>query len=242
MLQPGGRGMKGLVWSVTMAIALWFAQAGEVRSQSAGLCELDLILAIDVSGSVSRREYHLQIGGLADAFRTDDIIRLLTGLAPKGVYISVVQWSGEPHQELMIPRTRITGPESVRALAGRIEALPRAFRNFSTAIGEVIAFSLNRFEATSDVCKRRVIDISGDGRNNEGVSVERLRDLAASQGVTINGLAILGDDRQLSGYFRNRVVGGNGAFVISVDRFEDYPDAIRRKLLREIAPRITSAE
>ena len=222
-------GVFGLKWSTP------------AHAQSGAACELELILAVDVSGSINRDEYALQMRGLADAFRASDIIHLIESTSRKGdVFMTVVQWSGQPHQAQIVPWTKLFDKKTVLEFAAAIDASPRAFLNYSTAIGDALAFSRAMFAIRPQKCRRRVIDVSGDGPSNEGSPVANIRATLIYEGVTINGLVVLGDEPSLGPYYRKEVIGGNGAFMITANTFEDYPDAIRRKLLREIAPPITS--
>ena len=209
-------------------------------AQSAHACELELILAVDVSGSINRDEYRLQMRGLSDAFRSSDIIHLIASTSRKGgVYVTVVQWSGQPHQSQIIPWSKLDDEASVLKFADAIDNSPRMFLNYSTAIGDALAFARSMFAIRPNKCRRRVVDVSGDGPNNEGSPVNNVRARLIYEQVTINGLVVLGDEPKLGDYYRQNIIGGNGAFVITANTFKDYPDAIRRKLLREIAPPIT---
>ena len=225
---------------VTVLGFLGFTRSPIVHAQSSHACELELILAVDVSGSINRDEYSLQMRGLADAFRSSDIIHLITSTSNKGgVYMTVVQWSGQPHQFQIVPWSKLDDETSVLAFADAIAASRRSFLNYSTAIGDALAFSRALLSVRPNKCRRRVIDVSGDGPNNEGSPVNNVRAQLIYEQVTINGLVVLGDEPTLGKYYRQNVMGGDGAFVITANTFEDYPDAIRRKLLREIAPPIT---
>lgn len=219
---------------------LGIARPQPAHAQTTHACELELILAVDVSGSINRDEYRLQMRGLSDAFRSSDIIHLIASTSRKGgVYMTVVQWSGQPHQSQVVPWAKLDNEASVLKFADAIDASPRSFLNYSTAIGDALIFSRALLSIRPNRCRRRVIDVSGDGPNNEGSPVDNIRARLISEQVTINGLVVLGDEPTLGAYYRQNIVGGNGAFVITADTFKDYPDAIRRKLLREIAPPIT---
>ncbi|MGI9423086.1 MAG: DUF1194 domain-containing protein [Hyphomicrobiaceae bacterium] len=201
-------------------------------------CELALVLAIDVSGSVDSREFAIQIEGLAAALRSDDVANALAAAGPDGVLATVIHWSGSGQQVQIVPWTRLSNRNSIGTFAGQILQFPRQFDKYSTAIGEALAFANGRFHELPFRCRRRVIDISGDGRNNEGWSPHLIRNQVVRQGITINALAILASEPELMTYFQQHIIGGAGSFVISADRFEDYPAAIKRKLVREILPPI----
>ncbi|MGI9407148.1 MAG: DUF1194 domain-containing protein [Hyphomicrobiaceae bacterium] len=203
-------------------------------------CTLALVLAIDVSGSVDPNEYVLQMSGLAKAFRSEDIAAAINSDGTTGIYVTVVQWSGDTRHRQIVPWRWLTDLDSIRAFALEIERQPRAFLIYSTGIGEALAFSHSRFSGEPAGCRRRVIDVSGDGPSNEGREPAGARDLLVADGITVNGLVILESEPDLKGYYERNVIGGAASFVMSANRFEDYPEAIRRKLIREILPPITS--
>ncbi|WP_350336221.1 DUF1194 domain-containing protein [Coralliovum pocilloporae] len=209
-------------------------------AQQARGCAIELTLAIDVSGSINASQYRLQVDGLADALSSPDIIQAIMLHAPDDVWISVVQWSGDAHQTFSVPWTRVHNADTMLALADTIRRQIRHYGIYSTAIGEALAF-IGRPEARAPaVCQRRIIDVSGDGPSNEGQQPRPIRDMLVSQNVTINGLVILEKEPELQSYYRDHVIGGQGAFIVTANRFSDYPQAIRRKLLRELTPVVAS--
>ena len=198
-------------------------------------CGLALVLAVDVSGSVSTDEYRTQMDGLAAALR-DGIVA--DALVDEQAQVTLVQWTGSSRQRQTISWTPITGLPDVLALADLIEADQRRWRNFSTAIGEAVALSIQTFDAVPQ-CKRRVIDVSGDGVSNEGEQPETLRPLLKEKGIILNALAIETDKTDLTAYFFEHLIFGEGAFVITANGFEDYPEQIRRKLQRETTKQLS---
>lgn len=194
-------------------------------------CDLALVLAVDVSGSVDQLEYRVQMDGLAAGLR-DPVVSeaLVRGRAQ----VLLLQWSGSSRQEVSIPWTEIATFTDLEALAARIETAPRPWRNYSTAIGEALMRALPRFDEVPH-CARRVIDVSGDGRSNEGAPPVEFHQQIIEQGVTVNALAIEQTEGDLTGYFFENVIRGEGAFVVTANNFGDYPERIRRKLLREVA-------
>ena len=203
-------------------------------------CELALVLAIDVSGSVDAGEYSLQVEGLAAALRSPEVAEALSAVGRKGVLVTVIHWSGNGQQVQVVPWTRLSDRASVRRLAAEIASFPRQFDKYSTAIGEALRYASSRFRELPSTCRRLVIDVTGDGRSNEGWSPHLIRDRLIAEGVTVNALVILASDPKLLAYFQKHVIGGAGSFAMSADRFEDYPEAIKRKLVREILPPIAS--
>lgn len=201
-------------------------------------CDLALALAVDISGSVDPGEYATQMDGLAAGLR-DSVVA--EALVRAEAAVMLVQWTGTSRQEVTIPWTRIRSFEDAEALAQRIEQAPRRWRNFSTAIGDALEFILAQWSDAPD-CERRVIDVSGDGVSNEGREPLELHPALAAAGITVNALAIEEDEVDLTGYFFENLIRGEGAFVITANTFEDYPDRIRRKLIREITAQISCAD
>jgi len=198
-------------------------------------CDLALVLAVDVSGSVDEREYRVQMAGLAAALRDGVVADALVDAQAR---LTLVQWTGASRQRQTLPWTAMNGLPAVAALADRIDRDQRRWRNFSTAIGEALALSAELFEEVPD-CRRRVIDLSGDGVSNEGLEPREVRASLAARGITVNALAIETEEVDLTGYFFENLIVGEGAFVITANGFEDYPEQIRRKLQRETTKRLS---
>ncbi|MGV6848734.1 MAG: DUF1194 domain-containing protein [Marinibacterium sp.] len=193
-------------------------------------CDLALVLAVDVSGSVDRDEYRLQMDGLAAALR-DPVVSeaLVRGQAR----LMLIQWSGSSRQAVSVPWTDMTDFDTLDRFALQVAADPRRWRNYATAIGEALSFALAAFPAERK-CSRRLIDLSGDGLSNEGVLPTEVHPALRAAGVSVNALAIEASEPDLTGYFFENVLTGNGAFVVSATDFMDYPQKIRKKLLREV--------
>ncbi|MEM9012072.1 MAG: DUF1194 domain-containing protein [Pseudomonadota bacterium] len=206
-----------------------------ISAPPAAACDVALALAIDVSGSVNPDEYALQMDGLADALSDsavgDALIRTRAA-------VTVVQWTGASRQQAVVPWRRIEDDAALSALVAEVRAVRRVWRHFSTGIGEALVFTAELFDQVGD-CARRVIDVSGDGRSNEGLAPEEVKDHLAAQGFQINALAIEGSEPDLTDYFRQSVVAGRGAFVYTALGFEDYPEKIRRKLLDELTIQVS---
>lgn len=195
-------------------------------------CDLALVLAIDISGSIDAGEYAEQINGLALAVQDPAVV---DALVQDNMALTVVHWSGTGRQAVVIDWQRMQTPADVAAFAERVRAAPRAFRASDTAIGEAIAFSSARFAQVPD-CRRKVIDISGDGPENAGFNVSRERVEAQKDGITINAIAIedMGRSTPIAAFYRKWTVTKDG-FVIVARGLQDYPRAMREKLLREIS-------
>ena len=150
------------------------------------------------------------------------------------IAVALVQWSSTANQTVILPWTVISSPASLEELAVEIEQLPRTVPVGPTSISAVIAKSIHLFNASPFQANRRVLDISGDGRNNDGVPPRFLRDVAIAKDISINGLAITNEIPSLYYYFKNQVIGGYGSFVIKAESYDDYKRAILEKLIREI--------
>lgn len=196
----------------------------------AAACETALILTIDVSNSVDPAEYRLQSHGLADALQDPEVIE---AMVQGSVAVTVVQWSGADRQEVSIPWTRVRTALDVERLSQDARLLPRAFVLSDTAPAEAIYFSLDLFDEVPD-CRRKVIDVSGDGTPNGGSDTRVARQAAERAGVTINGIAIESMGLAITGFYRNAIITRNG-FVITARTHREYPDAIRRKIIRELS-------
>ncbi|MCE8007611.1 DUF1194 domain-containing protein [Aestuariivita sp.] len=200
-------------------------------------CDLALILAVDVSGSVDTQEFRIQMDGLAEALR-DPVIS--EALVRSQSQVMLVQWTGATRQRVTLPWTALHDFGSVDRFADAVETDQRVWRNYSTAVGEALSFSAAQF---ADVvgCSRHLIDVSGDGPSNEGVPPETQLSQLRAAGITVNAIAIEESEPDLTAYFFENVIVGEGAFVETAIDFEDYPEKIRRKLLREITKQTAGA-
>jgi hypothetical protein len=201
--------------------------------------DLALILAIDCSFSVDAREFALQVEGIGRAFMRDEVKKAIAQGQRQRIAVAVVQWSDERNQIVSLPWTMVAGDADADELANLLINMPRQLTEGGTSISAVLSFSAPLFAAAPSA-ERQVIDVSTDGRNNSGPPVAPLRDRLVAQGITINGLTILNEWPTLDTYFENNVAGGAGHFVIPANDYEDYGEAMYRKLLREITgPGIT---
>lgn len=214
-----------------------FALAMSLMSMPAMACDLALVLAVDVSGSVDKHEYRLQMDGLAAALR-DPLISeaLVRGQAQ----VMLLQWTGTSRQRVTLPWTKMRNFQTVENFAAAVSADVRVWRNYSTAIGEALIAALEQFP-TERRCKRRLIDVSGDGISNEGVPPGELRARLGNARIVVNALAIEESEPDLTAYFFENLIFGDGAFVVSAATFEEYPAKIRLKLLREVTRQTADA-
>ena len=202
-------------------------------------CGLELVLAMDVSRSVVTSEFDLQMNGLALAFRDPEVAEAITWITG-GVMATVTQWSGPEAQTQPVPWTHLTDAAGAAAFAAAIEGQQRVFFASYTAIGEAL-FHADGISATNPLrCKRRVIDVSGDGASNRGRPARLIAEALAADGVTVNGLVILGAWPDPAEFYLRNVVRGDGAFMETAANFSDYADAIKRKLLRELTPQVSA--
>lgn len=193
-------------------------------------CELALVLAVDVSASISNGEYDFQLQGLADA--TGDPV-IAAALIKGQIALSVVQWSGRGDQEISISWRRMQRWQDVVDFAQTVRGLERVRDDGLTAIGRMMAFVAPLYTEVAD-CRRLVLDVSGDGFSNTGASASDLRDTLVAQGITINGIAIDRSGSAVIDYYRSEIIGGAGAFVVPARGYRDYPAAIQKKLFREV--------
>ena len=206
--------------------------AGAILSTPLRACDVALALTVDVSGSVDPREYRLQMDGLARALDDGDVREALKSAEAQ---VAVMQWSGSNRQKVVTPWSSAATDADIDRLVEALKTTPRAYRHFSTAIGDAILAAAVLHVQIAGRCARAVIDVSGDGRSNEGATLADMRRSLAGTAITVNGLAIEKDDTDLSTYYREEMITGPGAFVVAASDFDDYARAIRRKLLREIA-------
>jgi Ca-activated chloride channel family protein len=199
-------------------------------------CEVALALTVDISGSVDKEEFRLQMDGLAGALRDPTVAEALVS---KKASVMLVQWTGTSRQKRSISWRSMADYEAVETMAEAVEKAPRAWRNFSTAIGDALTFTSAFFDEVSE-CKRKVIDVSGDGYSNEGTTPIQIRSHLQQEGFTINGLAIEGSAEDLTGYYRDNVIAGNGSFVMTANTFEEYPIRIKQKLFREVTNQLAA--
>jgi Ca-activated chloride channel family protein len=199
-------------------------------------CDLALVLAVDVSGSVDEQEYRIQMDGLALALQ-DGIVA--DALIDAQARVSLIQWSGSSRQVQTVPWMAMLSLKDVANLADQIANDPRLWRNYSTAIGEALELSVQSFHQVA-ACRRKIIDVSGDGESNEGTPPSELHAEMRAGQIIVNAIAIETDDRDLTAYFFENLIVGEGAFVITANGFEDYPEQIRRKLQRETTKQLSS--
>jgi hypothetical protein len=206
-------------------------------AQPASTVGLLIVLAVDVSGSVDRIRFELQREGYAAAFRDPHVLGAIQSGPSQAIAVAMMQWTGPALQVRAVGWSRLGDEASAKAFADAIQQAPRALFGGGTSIsGAIDGAQALLFESPYQAA-RRLIDISGDGSNNRGRPVTRARDEAVNAGVGINGLPILALEPDLDRYYEDNVIGGPGAFVIAAKDYESFADAIRKKLITEIAQR-----
>ena len=208
-----------------------------VEAQAETPVSIELVLAVDTSLSVDDMEFDLQMTGIADAFRTPEIMTLIRHQG--GVAVTLFQWSSAIDERYMIPWHLLHSPASVLSFADKVDRAARDPVRGFTAIGTAIDFGVGLIAANDFDGRRLKIDISGDGRNNTGVLPVASWRGADAREIVINGLPILIDTYNLDTYFREKVIHGPGAFIEIATDYRNFAQAFLRKLRREITP-ITS--
>jgi hypothetical protein len=233
-----------LVAAVTVLATgiLLLAEVRPARAHASDAVDVAVVFAVDVSRSIDEDEGRLQREGYRMAVTDPRVVAAIRGGAVGAIAIAYVEWSGIEYQRLVVPWTRIAGQGDADAWAEVLAQTPRVSIGWTSVSGG-IEFSRRVLAECPWEATRKVIDVSGDGVNNSGPPAEETRDRAAAEGITINGLVIMNDQPTfgrlpalpLDEYYRDSVIGGPGAFVIAVENFESFGEALRRKLLREIA-------
>jgi hypothetical protein len=228
---------------VLAALAVVFATVAPACAENVDLL---LILAADVSRSVDDVEFNLQRKGYAAALSDPKVLAAIAGGPNRSIAVCFVEWSDTLDQKVVVDWTTIHDGEDAAAVGATMLTAPRSFAS-RTSISGAIYFSLGQFSSSAPNAVRRIIDISGDGTSNAGPPVTEARDQAVAKGITINGLAIINTQTRpgftmhtqppggLPNYYKENVIGGPGAFLLVVENFETFADAITRKLVNEIA-------
>ena len=231
--------MRGLFLALCLSILPLAGSSRQLAAMPA--VDLALVIAIDGSWSVDDHEHAEQIRGTAEAFRSPAVRAAIDALPTRRIAVALIQWSRQESQVLSLPWVIVEGGTNAMRLAERIDALGRATRNGGTSISAALARALILLEFCPCSAARRTIDISGDGRNNDGPALEPVRRQAAMAGVTINALAILDEVATLHHYFEQRVIAGARSFVETAVNYRSYGEAMERKLIREIGTLIVGS-
>lgn len=233
--------MRVIVALLGLALAL-----AAPAARAAEPVDLLLVLAADVSRSVTEPKFKLQREGAAAAITHPDVVKAIASGPSRRIAICFLEWATAGQQHVVVDWTVIADTESARSFGGKLVELPRSFSG-STSISHAIDFAVIQLERAPFKSERRVIDISGDGTNNSGRPVSDARDEALAKGITINGLVILTPLSEsfrpehtnppggLEKYFQDNVIGGFGAFTVVAETHEAFGRALTKKLIAEIA-------
>jgi hypothetical protein len=216
-----------------LAVAIVTLIALMLEAGSAKGAALALVLAVDVSASVTADSYLLQRDGIARAFASPRLAEAISA-APGGIEALVLEWSDPDKIAVTVDWTRVADAQSANGFAAEVHATRRSSAGV-TAIGPALLAAAATFDHLPEPVEHRMIDISGDGMANFGLPPAVARDGIMAKGIAINGLVILTDQPWLPDYYRNNVIGGPSAFVVIARRFDDFAGAMLRKLVREVA-------
>ncbi|WP_209015181.1 DUF1194 domain-containing protein [Roseibium limicola] len=195
-------------------------------------CSLALVVAMDGSSSVDDREHRQQLQGLAHALRDAEVVDAIQAVG--GIWFSSFEWSGRHKQQVQVGWRFLNSAGDADAAADQLSNARRGFTEFPTALGYALGYASVHLRKVPQECLRLVIDVAGDGINNEGFGPRMAYDAFDFTGITVNALAIAGADPDPIAYYQQEVVRGAGAFVEVANGFDDYTRAMKRKLLREI--------
>jgi hypothetical protein len=209
--------------------------AGAAGAKAQPAVDLQLVLAVDASGSVDQVRFDLQKQGYVAAFRHARVLQAIRSGPNQAIAVTMVQWTGPVLQVQVVGWTSVGDEKTATAFANAIERAPRQLFGGGTSISGAIDYAATLFPLSPFRASRHVIDVSGDGSNNRGRPVTLARDAAIATGIGINGLPILALEPDLDHYYYDNVIGGPGAFVVAARNYETFADAILKKLIMEIA-------
>ena len=240
--------MKMLFRVLLLTLIFPFAWPGDPAAQEGLPVDLELVLAVDVSGSVDEEEAKLQRDGYVEAVKSREVLIAIRGGRHRRIAVVYIEWAGTIHQATVVDWTLVSDAASARAFSRKIAEAPLS-RGRYTSISGAIEYAMPFFDKNA-FDGRRVIDVSGDGANNSGRIVTFARDEAIAAGITINGLPIVNDRPNRFGmpipdldlYYRQCVIGGPRAFMIVAKNFRSFARAIRRKLVLEIAGAVSEED
>jgi hypothetical protein len=240
----------GLALCGAVVLALAALRASGARAAGAPVAvDAAIVLAADVSRSIDDEEFALERRGYGEAIRSQQVLDAISTGPHGAIALAYVEWAGDGEEKVVVDWAVIRNEADARAFVAGLTAAPRSYLG-RTAIGAAIDFSFALFAESAFETSRRVIDVSGDGTNNQGRLVTASRDAAVGAGAVINGLAIFNKKAAALGgylamhtnppgglaqYYRENVIGGAGAFVVQIDDFRTFGEAMMRKLVNEIA-------
>lgn len=218
-----------------LALVAALAGAALPARAEAPACRQALALALDVSGSVDRHEYRMQLDGLAGALLDPEVQQALLQMPEAPVWLTVFEWSGQNQHRLVLRWTEVTGPDTIADIAATLRATQRQLKSQATGLGSALVQG-GTLLAQRPGCWQRTLDVSADGESNDGPRPREVKGAPVLAPVTINALVIgEGDEVEpLARYFKAEVLRGPGAFVEAAQGYADYQAAMTRKLLREL--------
>jgi hypothetical protein len=227
---------------IILVVSTAFWSMALARAHAANMpVDLELVLSVDVSRSMDGDEQKLQRDGYVAAIQHPDVLDAIAHGLYRRIALTYVEWAGPQMQQTVVDWQLIDGPAAAKAFAEQLSRAPsQALRG--TSIANALAFAAPHFDNNEFEGVRRVVDVSGDGPNNMGLPLESTREQVVAQGITINGLPIMiksvggfASITNLDVYYEDCVIGGPGAFLIVIRSADQFADAIRRKLMLEIA-------
>lgn len=226
----GGANMKSLIKRMCLTAAL----ASSTSAYAVTPVDIELQLLVDISASIDTNEYDLQLQGYANAFKSDRVQNAIINGSNGQIAVQLIMWSGRRQQEVMIDWSLVDSETSSDNLADQIAAISRPFAGW-TGIGSAIDFAYPLFDSNTFNGTDQIIDISGDGTNNTGMSPSQGSQNALDNGVdTINGIVITSNQSVVDQYL-NEVIGGETPFLLAPANFDDFQLAIENKIVAEIA-------
>ncbi len=242
--------MRSCLRIAAVVLALVAAHASQATAAGAPVAvDAAIVLAADVSRSIDDEEFALERRGYGDAIQGQQLLDAISTGPHGAIALAYVEWAGDGEERVVVDWAVIRNQNDAQAFVAAMAAAPRSFIG-RTAIGTAIDFSFALFAENAFEASRRVIDVSGDGTSNQGRFVTEARDAAVGAGAVINGLAIYNKKAAATGgylamhtnppgglarYYRENVIGGPGAFVVQIDDFRTFGDAMMRKLVDEIS-------
>lgn len=243
-MSPTGRGL-GEVLALAALLTLCTDQPADAQSTSlAATVDLELVLAVDASDSIDDSEFRLQVEGIAAAFRSADVHAAIASGKEKQIAVTLLVWADAWSRPESIGWYLITSSETAESFARAVESHERQVGG-STGMGEGVASAVRLIEHNSILATRRVIDVSGDGMETPRLEQDKVtmmpkaRELAEAAGITVNGLAIMTEQPSLDAWYRENVATGHDAFVMTTTDSTAFPEAIQRKLVREIETKLS---
>jgi hypothetical protein len=229
-------------WAPGVMLAWMLLMASGLSAFAEDTVDLELVLAVDVSLSMDLEEQRLQRDGYVAAFRDPRVLKAIQGGTLGRIAVTYVEWAGPASQQTVLGWSLIDGPRTAEDFATKLAAIPIS-RFRMTSISMALAYAGREFNKSPYRGERRVIDISGDGPNNSGPPVARVRDELIAAGIVINGLPVIVRPSQssvfdltyLDEYYAQCVIGGPGSFMVQIRDKAEFVEAIRQKLILEIS-------